>query len=123
MSITQWFIDTFIDNNIPNRVEPRMYLILREDLSYKYIQGAHALAQFAIDYPRLHEMWNNQYLICLSVFNGLALEEFNESIDDKYIKSEFYEPDLGNKLTAIAMFESGEGYISRLVKPLKLATK
>ena len=48
-------------------LEPRMYLILREDLAYKYIQGGHVLAAFALEHPDQLKAWNNGYLICLSV--------------------------------------------------------
>ena len=54
---------------MPTKVDPRMYLILREDLAYKYIQGGHALAEFAIDHPGQFNEWANRHLICLSVFN------------------------------------------------------
>ena len=62
--------------------DPRMYLILREDLAYKYIQGGHALAQLALEHNNKFKEWNNQYLICLSVFNGLALNDVNEKIQE-----------------------------------------
>lgn len=120
MGLKQWFKNNFIEDN---SVEPKMYLILREDLTYKYIQGAHALSEFAIDYPELFRQWGNRYLICLSVFNGIALDEFKHRIDEEYCKSLFYEPDLGNKLTAIAIFEDGDGDVSNLVSKLRLATK
>lgn len=116
---------------MPNKVDPRMYLILREDLAYKYIQGAHALAHFGLEHPLEFKEWDNKYLICLSVFNGLALRDVNASIYRELIKhdpkiqfSVFYEPDLESMLpTAIAVFENGDGYVSRELKSLKMATK
>lgn len=105
-------------------VNPRMYLILREDLAYKYIQGGHALSQYALEHPHNFALWNNEYLICLSVFNGLALSEVSESLKDEFIMSEFFEPDLQSDLpTAIAVFESGSGEIADVLSSLKLATK
>ena len=118
------------------RVNPRMYLILREDLTYKYIQGGHAIAQFALEHPIEFKEWDNKYLICLSVFNGVTLRDVYKSLCDtdivdeqrvfvpKYNMSVFYEPDLESTLpTAIAIFENGEGFVSKEVKFLKLATK
>lgn len=102
--------------------EPKMYLILREDLAYKYIQGGHAL-----EFPDKFKEWDNKILICLSVFNGLALKElddkfYNEFGDGKY--SIFIEPDLHSLLsTAICIFEDGSGDVSKMLKDLKLATK
>jgi len=120
---------------MPNKVGPRMYLILREDLAYKYIQGGHALAQFGLEHPLEFKEWDNKYLICLSVFNGLTLRdislklsldnaapEFNDGVSWTF--SNFYEPDLESALpTAIAIFENGDGYVARELKNLKMATK
>ena len=120
---------------MPNKVDPRMYLILREDLAYKYIQGGHALAQFGLEHPLEFKEWDNKYLICLSVFNGLALRdislklsldnaapEFNGGVSWTF--SNFFEPDLESTLpTAIAIFENGDGYVARELKSLKMATK
>jgi hypothetical protein len=121
---------------MPNKVDPRMYLILREDLAYKYIQGAHALAQFGLEHSLEFKEWDNKYLICLSVFNGLALRDvaLNLCVDNaaqpyledkpKWVMSSFFEPDLESALpTAIAIFENGDGYVSRELKHLKMATK
>lgn len=108
--------------------EPRMYLILREDLAYKYIQGGHALAAFALGYPDEFEEWDNQYLICLSVFNGLALKDVLTMLNDSTVGDlpfeEFYEPDLQSELpTAICIFEDGTGEVAHILKGLQLATK
>ena len=108
---------------------PRMYLILREDLAYKYIQGGHALSKFALEYYDKFIEWNNMYLINLSVFNGLALKELSDEllIDLEEMKiplSMFVEPDLESPLpTAICIFEDGTGYVSEKLKGLQLATK
>lgn len=105
----------------------KMYLILREDLAFKYIQGGHALLQFALEHPDLTVDHNNQHLICLSVFNGLALKEKTqelESIGFGTRMAKFVEPDLESELpTAIAIYENGDGYVSRELRDLKLATK
>ncbi len=108
--------------------EPRMYLILREDLAYKYIQGSHVLAQYAMDHRELFEEWENKYLICMSVFNGLALEEIEEKLRfDCFTYSAFYEPDLKSTLpSGIAIFENGDGKVAnhlKAIKHLKMSTK
>jgi hypothetical protein len=111
--------------NLP--LEPRMYLILREDLAFKYLQGGHALAAFALEQPDLFRQWNNGYLICLSVFNGLALEELRIVLRDTpnfpYF-STFFEPDLKSELpTAICVFDDGKNGVRNHLKGLSLATK
>lgn len=111
--------------NLP--IEPRMYLILREDLSYKYIQGGHALAKYALDHSSLFKEWNNGYLICLSVFNGLALEDLREKLAEaKNFNSfsVFFEPDLQSTLpTAICIFDDGKNGVRDHLKGLSLASK
>ena len=105
---------------LKNEQPPRMYLVLREDLAYKYIQGGHALAQFALEHYDLFKEWNNEYLINLSVFNGLSLKGLTEDLDRKgIIYSAFVEPDLESELpTAIAHYGTGECFGG-----LPLATK
>jgi len=105
--------------------EPRMYLILREDLAYKYIQGAHALSQFSLDYSKEFKEWNNEYLICLSVFNGLALKSLVCELIVKGIEfSCFVEPDLESSLpTAICLFDNGENNYRLELKGLQLASR
>ena len=115
--------------------EPRMYLILREDLSMKYLQGTHAVCQFALDHPEEFQRWGNQTVIALSVFNGLTLQRLSaelavEVAADKmqdnlnWSMSVFFEPDLESPLpTAIAIFENGNGIVAKRLKYLNMATK
>ena len=108
---------------------PRMYVFVRKDLNpiYACVQGGHAVAQYALEHRRYLDEWNNEYLINLSVFNGLALEQVEVDLLDeikKYDYYSFYEPDLKSELpTAICIFENGDGYVSDFVKDLKLASK
>jgi len=107
-------------------INPRMYIILREDLSYKYIQGQHALAQFAFDHYDDFVEWGNEYVINLSVFNGLALAELIDELTDKGLHkfSAFMEPDLKSELyTAVCIFENGEGKVKDALSGCGLATK
>lgn len=102
--------------NVP--IEPRMYVIVRRDLSetYRMVQGSHALAKFALEYPDKFKQWNNEYLIFLSVFNLKALRDLKMNLTGKVEFSTFYEPDLDNQETSIALYDNGEN-----VKGLPLA--
>lgn len=117
------FTQTFIESILPSKhtneeqvviPEQRMYVIVRRDLSetYRMVQGAHALAQYALDHPIHFKEWNNQYLIYLSVYNLKALRslinEFKD-VGNSYslnhdVFSVFYEPDLDNHETAVAIY-------------------
>ena len=124
--VKTWWNDINEDSVEMNKsIDPRMYLILREDLAFKYIQGGHALAQYALEHPEFFKEWGNGYLICLSVFNGLALDEVKEKLEDEQFHiSAFYEPDLKSELpTAIAVYEWGEGEVANALNKLSLATK
>jgi hypothetical protein len=118
------------------KAQPRMYLILREDLAYKYIQGAHALAKYALENPVPFKEWGNRYLICLAVFNGLALKNLADQFTKAHLGayadeinnvfSVFIEPDLESRIpTALCYFDddSGPSPFCELTESLKLATK
>ena len=132
-------------SKMPMAPETKMYVILREDLSMKYISGTHAVVQFGLEHPNEFKEWNNGKIVCLSVFNGLALSYIHTQIADAVVKylleknikvnnyddyssetpyrySVFVEPDLQSPLpTAIAFYNNcGQGEI---LKHLSLATK
>ena len=92
--------------------QPRMYVLVRLDLSEKYqcVQGAHALAQYSIDHPKIFsEQWKNQTLLFLGVRNLIELRRWNFELTRKYkMHSIFREPDLDNQETAIACYDTGE---------------
>jgi hypothetical protein len=102
----------------------KMYLILREDLAYKYIQGSHALAEFALANPILFKKWGNQYLICVSVFNGRDLIRLHNKLVKKhnFKFSAFREPDLDYQVTALCFYCFNKRY-EGIVKKLHLASK
>jgi len=106
-------------------LEPRMYIIVREDLAYKFIQGQHALAKFSIEHHEKFLVWNNQYLINLSVFNGLALQELRINLLESVVEfSSFFEPDLESPLpTALCLFDNGVNGYREHLKHLNLASK
>jgi len=91
---------------------PRMYVIVRGELSetYRLVQGAHALAQFAMAHPVEFDEWNNQYLIFLKVFNKNALIDFIVYTLSKHNVpySLFREPDLDDQVTAVALYDNGK---------------
>lgn len=86
----------------------KLYLITRRDISpgYQAVQSAHALRQFAHEHPEIDREWFEQsnYLALLSVADERALEELLEKADKAKLKwSAFREPDVGDKITAIAI--------------------
>lgn len=94
----------------------RLYVLTRKDLglAYQAVQGAHAVAQFCLDYPD-HE-WNNGYLIFLEVEDKGELHEWLGELEyrndfkaepQKVPFSIFKESDLDNELTAIAAYTNG----------------
>lgn len=68
----------------------RLYVLIDQKLDAVYgcVQGGHAVAQWLLEHPK--QDWNNNYLIYL----------YADLVNKDY--SSFYEPDLGNQLTAIA---------------------
>ena len=113
-------VNTLLGKDKEIHKEPRMYVIVRGELSetYRLVQGAHALAQFSLEHHEEFLHWNNSYLIFLKVFNLNELRDFknNKLNDGKVPFSVFREPDLDNQMTAIALYDTGE-----VVKGLKLA--
>lgn len=73
-------------------------------------KGGHAVAQWLLEHP--NQDWNNNYLIYLYA----DLDKWKVRLDlVNKDHSSFYEPDLDNQLTAIALQDDG-----RMFKKLKL---
>lgn len=85
----------------------KMFVLVRNDLSKSQqgVQGGHALAQFALEHPDRFKEWGNSTIVYLKVDH-----QFLESLKTKNPSSAFYEPDIGNELTARATYCSGEDY-------------
>lgn len=85
----------------------RLYVLVDETLDpiYGAVQGGHCVAQYLIDNKFNRERWDNEYLIYLSA--NVSLWKYKLLSRGKKI-SEFHEPDLNNKLTAICMIDSGK---------------
>lgn len=90
----------------------RLYVLVSKRLSpvYACVQGGHAVAQYLLEHPQ--QEWNNEFLIYLYA----DVDKWKYKLRDRHKEySSFYEPDLGNTLTAIAVEDSGE-----MFKNLKL---
>lgn len=90
----------------------RLYVLIDKELEpvYGCVQGGHSVAQWLLDHP--NQEWNNSYLIYLKC-NLYSIRRRLIKLGKDF--SEFREPDLDNKLTAIAIENDG-----RLFKNLKL---
>jgi len=94
----------------------RLYVLVSDRLDpiYACVQGGHAVAQWLLD-NRTTQEWNNEYLIYLYA----DIEKWNKRLEIKELRhSKFYEPDLGNTLTSIAMINDGR--LFRNLKPVSL---
>ena len=87
---------------------PKLRVITRRDIpaGYQAVQASHAAIQFQHEHTQLASDWynNSNYLVFLSVANLEELESFLDKVKSKgIIHSAFYEPDINNQLTAIAL--------------------
>jgi hypothetical protein len=90
-----------------------MYVLVRNDLAekYRFVQGAHALAQFGLDHPKEFKEWGNKTIVFLGIRNFKKMIKWVtilENLDKAF--SDFYEPDLDMQLTAIACYDNGEDF-------------
>lgn len=83
----------------------RLYVLIRKDLSFSQqaVQAGHVVAEFCLN----RTSWKNEILIYLGVND---LNEMNKIIWKLNYKSiqwiGFYEPDLNNELTSIAILNN-----------------
>lgn len=87
---------------------PKLTIVTRQDLSsgYQLVQTAHAMADFAIQYPKEFQQWHSSsnYLACLSTKDESSLRNLLHRLIAEGIKHvTFTEPDLENQITAIAI--------------------
>ena len=79
-------------------------------MAQQAVQSAHAAIDFVIKYPTKSKSWHEEsnYLVILSVKSKEQLESILVSLEDTDLSfAPFYEPDLNNQLTAVAI-EPGE---------------
>ena len=83
----------------------RLYILIDKTLEpvYGCVQGGHAVAAYLLEHPK--KTWNNSYLIYLKC-NLYSMKRRLIKLGKDF--SEFREPDLDNKLTAIAIEDSGK---------------
>jgi hypothetical protein len=83
-------------------IKKKLYVFVDETLKpvYGCVQGGHAVAQWMLEHPNSRE-WHNDYLIYLSADVDKWKQKLN-FYDVDY--TEFKEPDLDYKATAIAVF-------------------
>ena len=84
-------------------MQHRLYVITSNELApvYACVQGAHAVAQYLLDSP--DSEWKNDYLIFLKG----DLEKVQAKLEYNNVSyTKFHEPDLNNKLTAVAVLNN-----------------
>jgi peptidyl-tRNA hydrolase len=101
-------------------LEQKLYVLVRSDLSksQQAVQAGHAVAEFCKseahrsgwvgrDYTNLPWRWTNGTLVYLKVRDECELREWANKIDNHH---PFYEPDIGNQMTAFAVLGDREGF-------------
>lgn len=89
-------------------------MVVRSDLApgQQAVQAGHAALRFAHEHPG---DWHDGYLIILSVADEYSLHDLAFRLGFAGIGwSEFWEPDLGDRLTAIAAGTSAGGMLRHL---------
>ena len=84
---------------------PRMYVLVWNKLSksQQAVQAGHAVAQYLVQNPL--SQWKNQTLVYLKVSEKQLHNYFDELQGDAVLPDScvgFFEPDIGNKLTAVS---------------------
>ena len=97
-------------------IKRKLYVLIDKSLKpvYGCVQGGHAVAQWMLAHPDSQE-WQNEYLIYLSADVSKWKRKL-EFLEVEY--TEFKEPDLDYRTTAIAVFGHDE-----LFKNLKIVTE
>lgn len=83
----------------------------------------HAIVEFSLEYPNHYYNWkvNSNYLCCLELEKN-RFDYLLSQLDLLKIRySVFFEPDIGNELTAIAVEALNDSTHKLLFKKLKLA--
>lgn len=104
----------------------KFYVVVRSNMpaGVQAVQSAHALLDFSVKYPDIVKNWNtvSNYLCMLSVDNEDQLYDlYVQAVEQGIRVVRFYEPDMGDELTAIAL-EPGCAS-KQLCSKLKLALR
>jgi len=92
-----------------------MYVIVRDDISksYQAAQGGHALAAMALDWPSTFQEWSNGTIVYLKTSHANLVEMTTSTTlcENGMVWTDWYEPDVGDQLTAISVYGlSAENY-------------
>lgn len=102
-----------------------MVIITRSDLTqgYQAQQSCHAIADFAAEFPSDFKEWKetSNSIIALGVKNESELETLFEKLSKETNVTKFYEPDLNDELTSIALY--GDSKIRKKLSYLPLLGK
>lgn len=90
-----------------SQVPAKHYIITRADLpsGLQAAQCCHAAIDFALKYPEITKHWHDtsNFIVLLAAPNEESLDLIRTVLENRGVKiCIFYEPDLGNQLTAIA---------------------
>ena len=107
-----------------------LYILISNELDpiYGAVQGGHAVAEWLLENANLGKEnikwdWTNDYLIYLSVDIEKWKKDLWRFSPGEFQWTWFDEPDLGNKTTAIALYEKDfPSFIRRKLKKEKLLT-
>lgn len=107
----------------------KLYILTDNTLDpiYASVQGGHAVAEWLLEHWQLNKegdpewKWNNDYLIYLSVDIDKWYKKLRIYDPNHFRWCYFKEPDLNNKMTAIAIYENDfPGNIKRNLKNERL---
>lgn len=99
-----------------NKKEKKLYVLCDNTLKpiYAAVQGGHAVAKYIMDTMFEPNAWKNSTIVYLSC-DIAKTKEMLDSLDLVY--SAWREPDLDNRITAIAIHN--KGYIFKNLKTLR----
>ena len=103
----------------------KLYILVDKELDpiYASVQGGHAVAEWMLQNWQLNKegdpkwIWNNDYLIYLSVDINKWYCKLRRFDPNHFQWVYFNEPDLDNKMTAIAVYEND--FPNSIVRKLK----